>query len=140
MDKPRNCPNCGSDMVDYTKIDFTARDNKCISAHGYCHSCKAHFDELYSTSFIATGLCKDDPYAGPAGAPVTQGTPESYKPKATLKRVPHRHVYEYYRTCSSGMSPDAGVVWEEWRCNRNGCGDIIRRNERVLEDQEWWNR
>lgn len=65
---------------------------------------------------------------------------EKDKHQATLKLVPHRHVYEYYRTCSAGMSPDAGMVWEEWRCNRNGCGDIIRRNERFLFQDTWWNR
>ena len=50
----------------------------------------------------------------------------------------HHHKYSFYREQSYGMSPDAGCVYEEWRCAI--CGDIIRRNERVLEDKEWWNR
>lgn len=130
MNKPRHCPKCKSDNVDYTKIDFSAKDNRVITALGYCHNCKAHFEELYSTDFMVTRLYEDKPYTGPAGAPVSNSS--SKKAKATLKRVPHRHVYEYYRTCSVGISPDAIRVWEEWSCNRNGCGDIIRRNERIL--------
>ena len=54
------------------------------------------------------------------------------------KAKKHRHIYSFYREESSGISPDAGYVWEEWRCDR--CGKIIRRNERILEDEEWWNR
>lgn len=138
MNKPRHCPRCKSDNVSYTKLDFSAKDNKVLTARGYCHNCKASFEEMYSIDFRGTRLYEDNPYAGPAGAPVSYNAPK--QPKVTLKRVPHKHVYEYYRTCSSGMSPDAGMVWEEWRCNRNGCGDIIRRNERILEQEAWWNR
>jgi hypothetical protein len=32
------------------------------------------------------------------------------------------------------------MVWEEWCCNRNGCGAIIHRNGRILEQEAWWNR
>lgn len=134
----RHCPECMSTTVDYSKIEFD--DERCISitAYGYCHKCKTHFKDHYGVVFKTCEKYDYDPWDGPMSAPVSNSS--SKKPKVTLKRVPHKHVYEYYRTCSSGMSPDAGMVWEEWRCNRNGCGDIIRRNERILEQEAWWNR
>ena len=138
MNKPHHCPKCGSKNVDYRYIIWDSNNNKRVVGKCCCHDCKTLFKEHYLTDYQGSEICEYETLDCPMSAPVSNSS--SKKSKVTLKRVPHKHVYEYYRTCSAGMSPDAGMVWEEWRCNRSGCGDIIRRNERILEQEAWWNR
>lgn len=82
MAKAHHCPKCGSSVVDYTKILFDNKKNDTITAHGYCHTCKSHFLEFHKTTFVGSAPYTPNPFAGPAGAPVTYGTLEDLqKPK-----------------------------------------------------------
>lgn len=79
MSKAHHCPVCNSNNVDYGNLEFTSKFNTAIVAYGHCYDCEADFREHYKTDYQRSEVYEDNPWEGPAGAPVTYGTLEDLK-------------------------------------------------------------